>query len=142
MLRFIIFAVMTEKDLGSVGDVGVFLTDRMRSLVENGEDKITYIGEAFTKTFSLLNAELSEASFKKFNIEKTRFQGGFLLSQFEAVACGIGFNIATQRVPTSIQSKVANLWSDKNYTDWTGSGITAARRLPRLIPLGRQIFSS
>lgn len=68
--------------------------------------------------------------------------GSFNISQFEVVACGIGYNLGQGVQPTNIEDKIQQLWADTRYTDWTGSGITAARRLPRIVPLGREVFAN
>ncbi|GLJ00474.1 DUF262 domain-containing protein [Sphingobium sp. BS19] len=141
-LRFLIFSFMDDADLNSVGDVGLFLSERMRELIDKPQDQLEPLGKAFRETFRLLNDTMSDTPFKRYNKEKDRFMGGFLISQFEVVACGIGWNLAAGNSPTDISNKVAALWSNKDYTDWQGSGITAARRLPRLIPLGRNLFEA
>jgi hypothetical protein len=141
VLRFLIFYQLSEAELSSVGDVGVFLTERMRIIAADKRYNATKNKAIFQKTFSLLNDKLSDSSFKRFNVERQKFQGGFAVSQFEAVACGVGYNIAKGIKPTNIAEKVAGLWTTPAYTTWTGSGVTAARRLPKLIPLGRQLFA-
>ncbi|MEL7010867.1 MAG: hypothetical protein AAGM29_20035 [Cyanobacteria bacterium J06588_4] len=35
---------------------------------------------------------------------------------------------------------VKSIWSNSIYQKWSGSGTTAERRLPNLIPLGRRMF--
>ncbi|MAP48862.1 MAG: hypothetical protein CMH90_05205 [Oceanicaulis sp.] len=142
ILRFIIFSQIDESNLNYIGDVGVFLTERMREIAESKEFDFKLAEHSFKETFDLLLRELADSSFKRYNVEKGRFQGGFAISQFESVACGIGFNVSQGRIPTEITEKVAALWSNEDYTKWTGSGITAARRLPRIIPIGREVFSS
>lgn len=141
VLRFLIFYQLPENNLSSVGDVGAFLTERMRIIAADTSYNASQHEEIFRKTFTLLKDKLSDASFKRFNVERGKFQGGFAVSQFEAVACGVGYNIARGVQPTDVAEKVAGLWTSPAYTTWTGSGITAARRLPKLIPLGRQLFA-
>jgi len=140
-LRFFVFSFITNEELTKVGDVGVFLSDKMRNLVEADTATLDELGGVFRETFRLLNSELGDSSFKRFNVDKGRFMGGFLISQYEVVACGIGYNIRAGVVPTDLVGKVPYLWTTSEYTSWAGSGITAARRLPRLIPLGRSLFS-
>jgi len=139
-LRFIIFSLIEEEDLKSVGDVGVFLTDRMSDLaVDEGFDREKW-ESLFKRTFDLLSENMAEKSFKRYDVQKERFMGGFLLSQYEAVAFGVAFNLDCGHVPSDIEKRVAGIWQEQEYTDWTGSGVTATRRLPRIIPLGRRVF--
>lgn len=141
VLRFLIFYELPEEDLSSVGDVGVFLTERMRTMAANRKYSANKNKRVFERTFSILARELGDSPFKRFNVDRNRFQGGFSISQFEAVACGVGYNVARGVTPTNIKEKIAGLWSNPAYTAWSGSGITAARRLPKLVPLGRALFS-
>lgn len=142
VLRFLILYNIDTSQLTSVGDVGVFLTDKMRELAQDTDFDRNAAEVAFRNTFDAIDSAMTDLAFKRFSVEKQRYMGAFLISQYEVVACGIGYNVARGIAPTDIAEKVAALWSDPNYTDWTGSGITAARRLPRLIPLGRQLFST
>ncbi len=140
-LRFLIFTWAKLEEISSVGDVGVFLTDHMRNMASDKKYNKTKYEKIFKETFKLLNESLQDSAFKRYNTDKKRFQGGFAISQFEVVACGIGYNLDRGVNPSKLEKKISGLWSDKNYTEWTGSGITAARRLPRLIPLGRNLFA-
>ena len=141
VLRFVILYQISDNDLQSIGDVGVFLTDRMRALAANADFDRDATAEHFKSTFALLNGALGDSAFKRFNVEQGRFMGAFLISQFEVVACGVGFNVAHGSAAQDVSQRVADLWSDHDYISWQGSGITAARRLPRLIPLGRAVFA-
>lgn len=142
VLRFLILYNIEISDLNSIGDVGIFLTDKMREIAANENFDREAAANAFRQTFGLINDQLSDSAFKRYDIQKQRFMGAFQISQFEVVACGIGFNMVQGHEPTDLPEKVKGLWQNETYTSWTGSGITAARRLPRLIPLGREIFSS
>lgn len=140
-LRFLIFTLIDEQELLRIGDVGVFITEKMRIIAaDTNFNKVTW--EAlFKKTFDFLSKELSDESFKRFSISKNKFTGGFLLSQFEVVAYGIGFNINKNVHIKNVSEKAASIWSNNQYTDWSGSGITATRRLPKILPFGREVFS-
>ena len=141
VLRFILLSRIDLADLKEVGDVGVFLTERMRQVATDQSFRKTRHEKTFKKTFDCLERTVGDDAFKRFNSKKKRHEGGFLLSQFEVVALGLGYNIDNtvedRRIPNLIQS----IWTDKEYTDWAGSGITATRRLPRLVPLGRNLFA-
>ena len=141
VLRFIVFARIRLKDLNELGDVGVFLTERMRQIATDKKfDKDGY--EAiFRNTFDVLERTVETNAFKRFDKQKNRHEGGFLLSQFEVVALGLGYNIDNPVPEQKIQKIIQSIWSNTHYTDWAGSGITATRRLPRLIPLGRKLFA-
>jgi hypothetical protein len=140
-LRFIIFALIEEQELQQLGDVGIFITERMRAIAADDSFDKAMWERLFKQTFDLLQNELSEESFKRYSVPKHKFTGGFLLSQFEVVAYGVGYNLANTNDTTNITETAANIWSDTRYTDWSGSGMTATRRLPRILPFGREVFN-
>lgn len=141
VLRFIIFSRIEEDQLGDLKDVGVFITEKMSEIAsDKGFDRAGW-ADLFKSTFSLPQEAVGENAFKRYNRQKERFMGGFLLSQYEVVACGISWNLAQGGKPREISEKIASIWSDQRYTDWSGSGITATRRLKRILPLGREIFA-
>jgi hypothetical protein len=141
VLRFLILEKATEDELGSVGDVGVYLNTKM---VELAKDETFDRGgwkKLFDDTFSLLQEHMGDKAFKRYSIAKGRHEGGFLVSQFEAVACGVAWNLENGTLRPDIADAIAGIWFEPDFTDWTGSGVTAARRLRRIIPFARQHFS-
>lgn len=141
-LRFLVLAQVAPTEIRSVGDVGVFLTDKMTELAQNRRFRKTPIKALFEETFLLLNEVLGDDAFKRFSVKKGRHEGGFLLSLYETVGLGVAFNIAAGTLcsKTEIAERARSVWSNKNFTDWATAGVTANRRLPRLIPLGRDLF--
>jgi len=141
-LRFIIFTSIEVDELDRIGDVGIFITEKLRKIATDDNFDKDGWEKLFKRTFDLLQEELSEESFKRYSSTKNKFIGGFLLSQYEVVACGVGYNLSLNHSVDQIREKAAGIWSDRRYTDWSGSGITATRRLPRILPFGREVFNS
>ena len=144
VLRFVIFSLIDDEFLTitSIGDVGEFITNKMIAISSDGNfDKNKY-ERLFKETFTLLNNTVGDYAFKRYNVVKNKFLGGFLLSQYELVSSGIAYNINRGEDINQIEEKIISIWSNDEYTNWSGSGITASRRLPRTIPLGREIFSN
>lgn len=141
-LRFVLLALIPEKDIKSVGDVGAFLTDKMTELAQSKSFKKPPIKVLFEETFSILDEVLEDDAFKRFNTRKDRHEGGFLLSLYEVIALGVAFNLSNKSLCAKgkIVEKVRSVWSDKNFTEWSASGVNASRRLPKLIPYGRKLF--
>lgn len=140
VLRFVLFSRIPVAELKEVGDVGVFLTDRMREVAANSNFDRALYEKSFKETFETLSRCVGSDAFKRFNKKKGRHEGGFLLSQYEVVALGLGYNISNAVDRKEIPGIIQSIWSNDNYTKWAGSGITATRRLPQLIPLGRKMF--
>ncbi|KVV51099.1 hypothetical protein WK90_21595 [Burkholderia cepacia] len=143
-LRFIILARIPEVEIKSIGDVGIFLTDRVSEVAQNKRFRRGEIKQLFEDTFDVLAQILEDEAFKRYSIKKKRHEGGFLLSMFEVVALGVAYNIAegTLCEQKEIPKRARSIWSNKAFTDWATSGVNASRRLPRLIPLGRKLFSN
>lgn len=141
VLRFVVFYHMALEDLREVGDVGIFLTERMRQVATDRSFKKKTIDRAFRSTFDILLRTVGDDAFRRFDRRKGRHEGGFLLSQYEVVALGLGYNVKAPAADNTIQDRIRSIWSNREYTEWTGSGVTATRRLPRVIPLGRRLFA-
>lgn len=139
-LRFIIFATIDLAKLSAIGDVGVFLTDSMVELAEAATFDRDEAANRFKATFDLIAQAAGDDAFARYAAEKGRFMGGFILSAFEVIAFGLGYNTDNPPTAPDILERTKVLWSNQTYKDWSGSGITATRRLPRLVPLGRDIF--
>ncbi|MEG4629767.1 DUF262 domain-containing protein [Microcoleus sp. AR_TQ3_B6] len=142
VLRFILLFDRDEKSVKKLGgDIHVFLTYEMRERASNKKLDYHHIETAFKKTFDLLNETTGDDSFKRYKSEQKRFLGGFLLSAYEVVALGIGYNYKNLPQTNQISDRIKSIWSHPTYKKWSGAGVNAAIRLPYLVPLGRQVFS-
>jgi hypothetical protein len=142
VLRFILLFDKDEEYLKNLGgDVSVFLTEKMREMAVNRELNYNQIERAFKTTFDLLNEVMGDDSFKRYKLQEERFLGGFLLSVYEVVALGIGYHYENLPKQDQISNQIKGIWSSPIYQKWSGAGVNAARRLPYLIPLGREVFS-
>lgn len=142
VLRFILFFDRDDESLKKLGgDVSEFLTARMREMAIKKDLDISQIEKAFEVTFNMLNEAMGDDSFKRYKSENDKFLGGFLLSAYEVVALGIGYNYKNPIPTDQIPNRIKSIWSNPTYKEWSGAGVNAARRLPYLIGLGRKVFS-
>lgn len=143
VLRFLVFRAMPEGQLSTIGDMGEFLTDRAVELAERKDFDTESEETAFMDTFLVLNAELGDDSFRRFDWGKQKFVGGFSVSAFEAVALGVGFNHEAN-LPDSkgIEAKVKEIWRDPVFVDNSGSGVRASSRVPKILPYARKLFAA
>lgn len=141
-LRFVLLSNIQESEIKSIGDVGDFLTDTMTEASQDKKYKRAPVKKLFDDTFNTLYATLADDSFKRFNFKKGRHEGGFLLSLFEVVALGVAYNISNGTLcdESDIAERARSVWKNKAFTEWASSGVNASRRLPRLIPFGRNLF--
>ncbi|MGB5770777.1 MAG: DUF262 domain-containing protein [Crocosphaera sp.] len=143
VLRFILLLDKDKKSIEELGgDVSVFLTEEMRKIALDQTLDYDHVETAFKRTFEVLNETTGDDSFKRYKPEQDRFLGGFLLSAFEVVALGIGYNYENLPLTNNIPELIKSIWSDETYKKWSGAGVNAARRLPYLVPLGREVFSN
>jgi len=142
VLRFLIFINIGVNRLSELRDLGNFLSDEMIAVAENRKYDFRHYEEIFKKTFSYINEKIGPDAFRKYNKEKARFQGAFSVSAYEVVAIGIGHNYKNiDGEDFNIVDRIKNLWGNHQFTNFSGMGKPAARRIPKLIPLGREIFA-
>ena len=94
----------------------------------------------FEATFKELFDAVGDHAFKRFSVTKNRHEGGFLVSQFETVSCGVEWNIKRGTLRTDLPEAIKEIWSMPDFTNWMGAGVTAARRLKKLVPFAREHF--
>lgn len=141
ILRFIIMRNLPDSQLSSIGDIGDFLTEEITNIAEKKSLNIEEEEEAFRATFSILREQLGSDSFKRFDVKKQRFVGGFLISGYEVVAMGVGYNYKKISGQNNLREIVQSVWSDASFITNSGSGVRASSRLPTTIPLGRKMFN-
>jgi len=142
VLRFILLFDQDNQSIQKLGgDVNVFLTEKMREMALDQELDYFHIEQAFKTTFNILNETTGDNSFKRYKSDGDRFLGGFLLSAYEVIALGIGYNYENLPPTNQISNCIKSIWSNSTYKNWSGAGVNAARRLPYLIPFGREVFS-
>lgn len=143
VLRFLVFRTMSEAQLSTIGDMGEFLTDRAVELAERKDFNTEAEETAFVDTFMVLNAELGDDSFRRFDWVKQKFVGGFSVSAFEAVALGVGFNHdASLANSNGIETKAKEIWRQPVFVDNSGSGVRASSRVPKILPYARKLFAA
>jgi hypothetical protein len=140
VLRFLVFRRLPEHDLRNVGDIGEFLTDRMMSLSSTFTEFKVSEKQAFTKTFDVLASSAGANACRRYDSTRGKFTGGFLISAFEVVALGVGYNIETMSTNSDIVPAIKALWSNRDFLDSSGSGVRASTRILKTIPLGRELF--
>ncbi|NLD26155.1 MAG: DUF262 domain-containing protein [Acholeplasmataceae bacterium] len=139
-LRFIIFHNIDHAELTNLADLGLFITNKMLGMAKNPAFNKSHVESVFKDTFDLLSSSIGRNAFRRFDVGKQKFTGGFLLSPFEVVAYGLGYNYKNFPALNQIEEKVKSVWTEEEFNVNSGTGIPATRRLPRLLPIGRRIF--
>ena len=143
VLRFLTLRRTSEEDLRGVGDLGDFLTQKMRKMAGNKDFRRDNEEQAFNDTFDLLNRCLGSEAFRRWDEERGKSVGGFSVSAFEAVALGIGYEpAAAWNDCTKLRDLIHGIWADAEFTSNSGSGIRASSRIPKIVPYGRNRFKA
>lgn len=143
VVRFIVLRRVTSDKLREIGDIGEFLTDEIVRLAQSEDFDRDREEAAFRFAFRHLAETMQDRSFNRYDPNKRRFLGGFLLSVYEVLALGLGANYEAYADGTPVPdiTRIAQeLWSDEQFLYRTGSGIRASSRLPYTIPMGRKYF--
>lgn len=142
--RFLTFRKLPMAGLSTVGDIGDFLNDKLETLHRLTKSQRAVEEKAFKETFRFIDTSLADDAFRRFDKSKNKFLGSFLISGFEAVALGLGFNTDSGGklgVIRKFDQKVKAIWSHADFTRNSGSGIRASIRIPKIVPLGRRTFA-
>ncbi|OKH13798.1 hypothetical protein NIES208_14825 [[Limnothrix rosea] IAM M-220] len=142
-LRFVVFRKIDAIELKKIKDINEFVTDKMLEIARNEDFDFEEETEAFNQTFYILKSKIGQDCFHRYDINKERFLGGFLLSAFETIALGIAHNyeeILEVKETFHILERIKELWSKNNFLKSIGSGKTASLRMPKIVPLGRKLF--
>ncbi|OYD97310.1 hypothetical protein CDG77_07370 [Nostoc sp. 'Peltigera membranacea cyanobiont' 213] len=142
LLRFLVFRTIEEKEMRKIrNDLSGFLTEKMVEMAKNENFNYSEEEAAFKKTFEILYEQMGSDSFRRYSPTKNKFLGGFLVSAYEVIALGIGYNYENlSNSHIDVTERVKQIWISPEYTNWSGSGTNAQRRVPRLVPFGRQMF--
>lgn len=137
--RFIVLRNSTEKDLSNIGDLNIFLNDRIVDIIESGSFDLDNEVRVFQHTFSSLYEEVGSDCMKRYSEKKGKFEGGFVISAFETVALGLSHNIEKiAQFKGSVRKMIIDLWS--NYKITGSAGMRASTRIPQTVMTGRNFF--
>lgn len=146
VLRYLACTLTSNEDLFRMGDVGEFLTNRMRDFISDDDFDRDLEERRFEFVFSTLNDALGSQAFRRYNPTTQRFTGKFSISAFEAIATGLARHSdewrswkATERVE-KVRELTAKVWSDQVFAQRSGGGKSANRRIPYMVEVGERLF--
>lgn len=140
--RFLVLKDTEPSEMSSVTDLGIFLDDKMVEYFDANFDSWDETKELFERTFKLIKEKVGDDAFKRYNLEKDIFYGGFIVSAFEMVALGVAKNIDHwEKHGDQIRQKIIDCWQKISDDNISWKGYSAAGRLPKTISIGQEIFS-
>ncbi|MDO9592042.1 MAG: DUF262 domain-containing protein [Erysipelotrichaceae bacterium] len=135
-LRFLVLQSVDWDDDNDLRDVNEFITEQMRKVIVDYDYETEEAD--FKKTFQLLNAAIGEDSFRRYNHATGSHTGPFSLAVFEVVAFGLVRycdDYGTSKGDTKlIREKAREVGQNRIFIKYSGSGVRARSRLPKLIP--------
>lgn len=142
LTRFLVFRRFPADEMTrALKDLGTFLNDRIMEIALSASFDKSNEEAAFRFTFGHLASALGANAFHRFDSAKGKFVGSFLISAFEVLAMGLGYNFeAYTGAPDRLEQKAKRLWKNNEFLDGIGSGVTASSRMPVTIPLGRKLL--
>jgi Protein of unknown function DUF262 len=145
VLRFMACHRTDDNDLSNIGDMSDFLSGRAVEYAHDPDFDRQAEQSLFEETFELINGALGDDAFRKFDVAKDRFSGGFSVSSFEAITAGVAHNLDAwkalgQGLSNRLRDAVIELWQDETFRTNSGSGIRASSRIARTVPHARNVI--
>lgn len=147
VLRYLACARTPIATLQKMGDVGEFLTGRMRDFIGDPDFNRDVEQARFDFVFSEINGALGSEAFKRYNQSQDKFAGKFSISSFETIASGLARNeqawraLAPNERPERLRSAAIAVWNDEVFSVRSGGGKPANRRIPFMVEVGERIFA-
>lgn len=142
--RFLVLHNTPDAELEKIGDIGPYLDDKMVDLASSPQHSLDELASVFEETFNLIEQALGDNAFKRYVRDQGRYRGGFLISAFEYIALGVGFNVANGTPPPieKLERASQEIWSKPEFQVHSGSGVRASSRIPKVVVLGRADLSA
>lgn len=119
-----------------------FLDHEMALLIDDSNFDIDTEIDLFKKTFDfLVKKKIGDKVFKKYNIEKGKFEGPFSNASFEAILVGIAENLDVLQ-SKDILSMIKAVYSQKEFKIYAERGIKVINRFKGLNEFSREYFSN
>lgn len=141
VLRYIVFRNVAEEKIKNIGDLSDFLTDYMIEMARDPNFNYDDEESAFRGTFEILAKVAGSDAFRRYDPNKQKFLGGFLVSAFEAIAMGVGhYHDQWHDKNDELMGRIKSIWSMPDFPKSSGSGVRASTRIAKIIPFGRHVF--
>jgi hypothetical protein len=143
--RFIVLRKIKPSAI-NIENLGEFLTDKMKEIAHQGLAAISEHKDSFFSTFSMLSEAIASDAFRKYDKKRKRHSGPFLISAYEAIALGIGYNYKqieaarSQNNNYDVVAKIKELWASDGFINNIGSGISGTTRMRTTLDFGRKHF--
>lgn len=141
VLRFVTFTRKTIEELRAIGELGSYLHYEAVAQAKDEQFNTASFEAIFKITFDFLSQTLAENCFRKYNTAKQRYYGPMLVTLFEVVASGLGYQLLNGHdlpEPQAFVERHKALWNHLSPLPFHGSGVRASTRIPETIAYGRE----
>lgn len=124
-------------------EYGEYLTSWMRTAAER-EEKGTLVVDPvlFNRTFALLNDQLGDGTFRRWDADRAAHLGPFSIACYEFVTSGVAADIdGWESGHENLRDRVRSVWTAEEFRANSGTGVSPRRRVPRLINEARKYFA-
>lgn len=148
VLRILALKEMSDAELGKIGDLSDFISEWSVSAASTwNEERMAAEGERFRQIIDTLNDVSSGGAFRRFEVARQAFAGGFSVAAYEAIMSGMYaayddlFAMDPSERGGRVSELVRGLWSESGFRENSGMGVRANTRLQRVIPFARKYFT-
>lgn len=142
VLRFLFLSSLSNDEVKGLSTFQEQLENFAIELAEDADaNRLGRLEAVFHETFDSLFSENVDI-LKKWNLQKTRFEGGFSNTSFEAVATAVGYGILNDlALRDDLERAAIEFWSKPKVAKRFATGKSTEQRIKLTVPLGRQIVT-
>lgn len=150
ILRFLSFRYINGdiNKINSIKSVNEFLDNIILKICEDKNYDYLNNEKAFKKTFELIGSIFKNDAFKRYDIKKNYFVGGFNYAVYEFLVSGIGYYIdywndnTIKKIKDTLLNKfIVFCTENKDFQKYSKGGITVETRFKKLISLSKKFFA-
>lgn len=140
-LRFLLLHSRQEIGSRSLRGFTQLLDDESQRMATEFPNGIEKLEASFKMTFDVINAAAGSNAFRRWDIARGSFYGGFLNTAFEVVAMGLGYHVALgDPFREDVEAAAIELWKRPDMTARYATGLPTETRLARMLPIGRDLM--
>lgn len=142
--RVLIYRHVDLSKYRSTKDLEVMIGDEIKLMCSNPPFDLNEEQSIIERTFFVLSNELGEDAFRKFNVEKDKFEGPFSVSIFESIVPGLSKNLdkVTQWGPGRLRELAKSVSNHSVFNEnVTTRGVRPINRVRNLINWSERLFS-
>ena len=124
----------------SIEKLPTFLDKETAYLIADLDFNIDSEIALFKRVFEQLDKTLGNNIFRKYNTEKSKFEGGFSNASFEAILVGVAENIDSIDWD-NFEDKIKKMYEHEDFIHWAGRGIRVVNRFENLNKFSREYFA-